>query len=707
MLFLEVKYTGAMSKLIFAGDTVLHGKTRGDLLTKSLLEDVGEYEVFCCNLEAPCNGIVNSKNLGIKFNENNIKEIKRAGINICCLANNHSLDCDMKGLHNTIIECEKNGLNVIGASCNYDEVYKPYIYQLKNGCRVAIFAFTHKYYGSAPYDMAGTADLDDRAVLAILNVKNRVDFVIVNAHCGLEDTDIPLSVYREKYHFLIDIGVDIVVGHHSHVVQNTEKYKNGYIAYSLGNFCFDLEEKYYGVVSEEWYKGLVLEVNINNRLEYDCAIYEGNYGRENGVFSVINKSTMKMPCWRDENDYKEKLQDLICEEGEGYLEYITESMRQDLFNVNVLHHFVCLDEQSKVLTLFLEQLISKDKGSSFLSNNLRWEPGYWKIKKVVVWGNGITGRATYRYLIRRGMDIVGFINGLIEAQEEIDIDGKNVHVYPSSFLRDTQNEDVLIVIASTSGYKDIVHKIHSMQINNQFVSHNEIYRKINNEEINLLTNMNWEYKSCIEGDYRFRVNRLNGTQKDKIILYLHGAGCAGCDNMAQVVGLGKWGQYFIDNNNKVDLIAPQCPHSEQWINGYKYEAGYYDSQMIHMSECLKHIIEMIVDSYGGKSIRIMGFSMGAFATWYLLEQYPLLFEKALIISGGGSINYTNLDVKTKIRLIHGDADTVVPIDGSSRMVDLYNKNIEEYIKLHGIGHDIFGDESVDSIVKKQIDWIME
>lgn len=64
-----------------------------------------------------------------------------------------------------------------------------------------------------------------------------------------------------------------MVGHHSHFVQLIEKYKNGYITYSLGNFVFDQE------FSKETMKGLMLKVIIEN-------------GKIKGVFPIeikINK----------------------------------------------------------------------------------------------------------------------------------------------------------------------------------------------------------------------------------------------------------------------------------------------------------------------------------------------------------------------------------------------------------------------------------
>ena len=65
------------------------------------------------------------------------------------------------------------------------------------------------------------------------------------------------TLFRSLAHKLIDAGADIIVGHHPHVAQEIERYKDGWILYSLGNFVFDQS------FSEETRTGLVAEATIN------------------------------------------------------------------------------------------------------------------------------------------------------------------------------------------------------------------------------------------------------------------------------------------------------------------------------------------------------------------------------------------------------------------------------------------------------------
>jgi poly-gamma-glutamate synthesis protein (capsule biosynthesis protein) len=63
-------------------------------------------------------------------------------------------------------------------------------------------------------------------------------FDIVMVHGGAEWATRPSGSQRELYRSFVDAGADLVLGHHSHVVQGVESYEGALIAYSLGNFVF-------------------------------------------------------------------------------------------------------------------------------------------------------------------------------------------------------------------------------------------------------------------------------------------------------------------------------------------------------------------------------------------------------------------------------------------------------------------------------------
>jgi len=69
---------------------------------------------------------------------------------------------------------------------------------------------------------------------------NQVNHLIVCIHWGYEYVHHPTEDQIELGHAMIEAGARCVLGHHPHVLQGVEKWKNGLIAYSLGNFIFDM-----------------------------------------------------------------------------------------------------------------------------------------------------------------------------------------------------------------------------------------------------------------------------------------------------------------------------------------------------------------------------------------------------------------------------------------------------------------------------------
>lgn len=75
-------------------------------------------------------------------------------------------------------------------------------------------------------------------------------FKIVFVHWGNEFISHPSSQQKRFAHWLVDVGFDLVIGMHSHILQGYEKYHGKYIFYSLGNFVFDMpwEPTRYGAI---------------------------------------------------------------------------------------------------------------------------------------------------------------------------------------------------------------------------------------------------------------------------------------------------------------------------------------------------------------------------------------------------------------------------------------------------------------------------
>ena len=154
--------------------------------------------------------------------------VSSSGINLLSLSNNHIADSGRQGIDDTRNALASAGITPIGPA------EKPVILHAK-GIDLAWFALD---------DINGALDLAGiRRSVAL--VRDRVDFIILSIHWGNEFKSQPNDRQRELAQALAAIGVDIILGHHPHVLQPIEwvwgkgRGRPSLVAYSLGNALFD------------------------------------------------------------------------------------------------------------------------------------------------------------------------------------------------------------------------------------------------------------------------------------------------------------------------------------------------------------------------------------------------------------------------------------------------------------------------------------
>lgn len=232
--------------LVFGGDCMFAGAYAADVGTDmgrafSALPMLREADLAVINLEGPLTlrGEKVPKPFNFRMPPSTTRILNGAGVDVVCIANNHVFDYGPDGLFDTISYLDSTGIAHIGAGRNEREAYAPALFAV-GGRNVALLAF----YGGgeapgASGSKPGVARRDlNRIRRSVGSIRDSVDYIVVVLHWGTEKETIPDHGQQSFARGIIDAGADAVIGHHPHVLQGIERYGNGVIAYSLGNFIF-------------------------------------------------------------------------------------------------------------------------------------------------------------------------------------------------------------------------------------------------------------------------------------------------------------------------------------------------------------------------------------------------------------------------------------------------------------------------------------
>lgn len=186
-------------------------------------------------------------------------------------------------------------------------------------------------------------------------------------------------------------------------------------------------------------------------------------------------------------------------------------------------------------------------------------------------------------------------------------------------------------------------------------------------------------------------------EKYPLVLFLHGAGERGSDNKKQ---LTHGGQMFLNPVNREKhpafVLFPQCPTDAYWA--YASRPGSFapadmpvGQEISPLFKTLKELLDayLTLPQIDKNRVYIVGLSMGGMGTYDLVIRFPELFAAAIPVCG--TVNPLRLaDVKgVKFHIFHGDADSVVSVEGSRAAYKALKKAGAdvEYIEFPGCGHD--------------------
>jgi hypothetical protein len=193
--------------------------------------------------------------------------LRRSGFLAMGLANNHALDFGTAALDDCAAHLVQEQVQPIGVGKPGRSALAPSFFSILDGKRIALLAITDLGPVAGPQ----IAPASDRSGLnaAIADARSHANFVVCLVHWGVENSEKVTDEQRQLARWLIDHGVDLVVGSHPHRVQSLDFYHGCPIAYSLGNLVFDGAP-----MVESWNRGALLQIGLseNARASSVCLI---------------------------------------------------------------------------------------------------------------------------------------------------------------------------------------------------------------------------------------------------------------------------------------------------------------------------------------------------------------------------------------------------------------------------------------------------
>ncbi len=249
----EEEPTPGVLRIAAAGDTMMGSDLRkgpaglppgdGTVLFEPVAPILQRADIAFLNLEGPlADGLPGTKCRpgstdchSFRTPTRYVEALRKAGIDVVSLANNHAMDLGVPGLESTMTTLDRAGIAHAG---RYDDV----ALVDRNGVRIAFVAASS---GSCCLDV----NTPNEIAAAIREADAHADIVVLSFHGGAEGSrarHVPGTIeyawgeargdVRALARAAVDAGADLVLGHGPHVLRGMERYRGRLIVYSLGNF---------------------------------------------------------------------------------------------------------------------------------------------------------------------------------------------------------------------------------------------------------------------------------------------------------------------------------------------------------------------------------------------------------------------------------------------------------------------------------------
>jgi len=228
----------------------------------------------------------------LTHSSNYVESLKQARFNILNMANNHTMQYGSDTFQFTEKILIQNNIKVIGTIKN------PYYMSDVDNIKFAFLGYSLRPNQFKYRDIQYIEGYKKKIIEDAKSLSRESDHVIVSLHWGDEYVSYPNQDQIDLAHEVIDAGATLIIGHHSHILQGIEYYKNGAIAYSIGNFVFDkpqlLQRKsviLQAALTKDCLRGITLIPIYINR-KYQPEIATG--GKKENIEKIIWRANKKI-----------------------------------------------------------------------------------------------------------------------------------------------------------------------------------------------------------------------------------------------------------------------------------------------------------------------------------------------------------------------------------------------------------------------------
>jgi poly-gamma-glutamate capsule biosynthesis protein CapA/YwtB (metallophosphatase superfamily) len=202
---------------------------------------ISEADLAVCHVETPLSPTNEGLSSYPRFNAP--REVADAaayaGFDACSTASNHSYDRQLEGVAGTLDVLDEAGLVHAGTARSRAERNRPTLVRVK-GFVVGLLSYTYQLNSTAaPTEPWSVNIIDERAILGDARKARRrgAEFVIVSLQWGVEYQSVPTFEQRRLARRLLrSPAVDLILGHHAHVVQPIDRVGKEYVVFGMGNF---------------------------------------------------------------------------------------------------------------------------------------------------------------------------------------------------------------------------------------------------------------------------------------------------------------------------------------------------------------------------------------------------------------------------------------------------------------------------------------